>query len=267
MAEETRGLQIVEEKTVLFYEDELIAVKLEDGSVYVPVRRLCDNLGIDWSAQRRRLVRDRVLSEAINRVAVTATRLDPHVSPEQSMVCLPLDLIPGWLFGISASRVKKEIQEKLVRYQRECFRVLWDAFKGDLLPELQQPGAHPTGAEQTLAHIEALYNLARQQVAMERWLMRHDRRLDDVEEIVADLRLRVQGPERLVTDEQAAELANAVKAVAHRLTQRKPGTNWYQSIYGEIYRRFRVSSYRRVPAARFGEVIAWLDEYARAIGD
>jgi hypothetical protein len=101
MAEETRGLQIVEEKTVLFYEDELIAVKLEDGSVYVPVRRLCDNLGIDWSAQRRRLVRDRVLSEAINRVAVTATRLDPHVSPEQKMVCLPLDLIPGWLSGSS----------------------------------------------------------------------------------------------------------------------------------------------------------------------
>jgi hypothetical protein len=50
LAEKKPGLKVVEENTIIFYEDELIAVKVEDGTIYVPVRRQCDNLGVDWSA-------------------------------------------------------------------------------------------------------------------------------------------------------------------------------------------------------------------------
>ena len=34
----------IEEKTLDFYEDQLIAVRLSNGAIYVPVRPLCDNL-------------------------------------------------------------------------------------------------------------------------------------------------------------------------------------------------------------------------------
>jgi hypothetical protein len=277
LAEERGGPEVVEEKTIVFYEDELIAVKMRDGTIHVPVRRLCDNLGVDWSAQRQRIMRDEVLEQAINSVVITTTQTDtPHAKPEQEMLCLPLDLVPGWLFGIQPSRVKEETRDKLIRYRRECFRVLWDAFKGEMLPELQPPTTDLTPAEQTLVHAEALYTLARNQVAMERWLVQHDRRLDDTEDrlaetedrlgnvegVVEDLRLRVQGPAQLISEEQRAELANAVKAVAYELTQRDKSKNWYQSIYGEMYRRFKVSSYKQVPMDRFGAVMAWLKEFA-----
>lgn len=33
------------------------------------------------------------------------------------MLCLPLEYLNGWLFGINATRVKKEIRENLIRYQ------------------------------------------------------------------------------------------------------------------------------------------------------
>jgi hypothetical protein len=281
LAEEEGGPEVVEEKTIVFYEDELIAVKMKDGSIYVPVRRLCDNLGIDWSAQYRRIQRDEVLEQMVNSVAVTATQLEePHARPEQEMLCLPLEFIPGWLFGITASRVNEDVREKLIRYRRECFRVLWDAFKGDMLPDLQEPATDLTPAEQTLVQTEALYNLARQQVVMERWLVHHDRRLEETEDrltetedrlgsvegVVEDLRLRVQGPQQLISEEQRAELANAVKAVAYALTQHDKSKNWYQSIYGEMYRRFKVSSYKQVPASRFGAVMAWLKEYEAQFG-
>ena len=59
------------------------------------------------------------------------------------MLCLPLDLIPGWLFGIPVGRVKEEIRPKLLRYQRECFRALWDAFKSALLPAMDAALAPP----------------------------------------------------------------------------------------------------------------------------
>lgn len=45
------------------------------------------------------------------------------------MVCLPLHYLNGWLFGIDANRVKPELKEKLIRYQKECYEVLWDYWK------------------------------------------------------------------------------------------------------------------------------------------
>ena len=97
MAEKTRGLEIVEEKTILFYEDELIAVRLDDGSIYVPVRRLCDNLGLAWPPQFQRLQRDEVLREAVKGViiAITPSAPDARGGGPQETICLPLDLIPG----------------------------------------------------------------------------------------------------------------------------------------------------------------------------
>jgi len=45
------------------------------------------------------------------------------------MVCLPLDYISGFLFGLNADRVKPELRERVLRYQRECYKVLAEAFQ------------------------------------------------------------------------------------------------------------------------------------------
>ena len=42
--------------------------------------------------------------------------------------CLPLDYISGFLFGINAERVRDDLRERVIRYQRECYRVLAEAF-------------------------------------------------------------------------------------------------------------------------------------------
>lgn len=45
-------------------------------------------------------------------------------------------MLPGWLFGVTPSRVKPEYQERIRLYRKKCYRVLWDAFlRGDLFPE------------------------------------------------------------------------------------------------------------------------------------
>ena len=186
MTEEQSPIKPVEEKTIIFYDDELTAVQLEGGEIFVPVRRLCENLGLDWTAQRQRINRDEVLAEGLKGVVITTT---PSPSGRgggpQDMLCLPLDLIPGWLFGIQTGRVKEEIRPKLIRYQRECFRVLWDAFKGEILPtvapELQAPAGDMTPAERALALAEVVYSMAKQQVTLERWLANHDQQTELVE--------------------------------------------------------------------------------------
>ena len=80
-----------------------------------------------------------VLADELRSVVITTTNPqggDPEV------LCLPLDLLPGWLFGISATRVKPDLREKITRYRRECFRVLWDAFKYEIIArEIEEEGS------------------------------------------------------------------------------------------------------------------------------
>lgn len=116
-------LTVIEQQAVPFYDDSVMAIRASSGVIYVPIRPLCENLGIDWSSQRQRIKRDAVLSKHF--VVVTTTKSGKG---NPNMLCLPLHYIQGWLFGINASRVKPEIRESLIQYQEKCYAVLAEAF-------------------------------------------------------------------------------------------------------------------------------------------
>ena len=73
------NLMPIEQKTVVFYDDEITAVVVAlaggERMVYVPLRPICDYLGLDWSGQRQRINRDPVLADAVSGVVVTPTPL------------------------------------------------------------------------------------------------------------------------------------------------------------------------------------------------
>lgn len=58
---------------------------------------------------------------------------------KRTFVCLPFDCLRGWLFTINAKRVKPELKDTVVRYQRECYWVLADAFIGQVSPMTRSP--------------------------------------------------------------------------------------------------------------------------------
>ena len=104
--------------TVDFEGDTIYAVKTPDG-VFVAVKPICERLSVDWSAQYRRLQRDTVLREGIAVLAI------PSVGGVQETICLPLHLIPGWLFGFEENHIKDpEAREMVLRYKRRCYLVL-----------------------------------------------------------------------------------------------------------------------------------------------
>jgi hypothetical protein len=50
------------------------------------------------------------------------------------MLCLPLDRVYGFLLGINPYQAREEARDRLVRYQRECYRVLAGAFDNRTRP-------------------------------------------------------------------------------------------------------------------------------------
>lgn len=115
--------------TVNFRGDELYGFKQDDG-VFVALKPIARALGLDWSAQLKRVKRDPVLSEGM---AMMAT---PYgLGGDQEAVAIKMELVNGWLFGIDSSRIRDETaRERVILYQRECYGVLFKHFyKGGLL--------------------------------------------------------------------------------------------------------------------------------------
>jgi uncharacterized protein YqgV (UPF0045/DUF77 family) len=257
-------LEPIDERHIDFYGDDVTAVLVAtaaDPEVYVPLRPLCAYLGLAWSGQFERIKRDPVLSEAVQSVRITRTNPqggDPEV------LCLPLKFLPGWLFGIQAARVRKpELREKVIRYQRECFQVLWDAFQHEILPAAHPAPVGRSGAEIAYEMATAIQHLARQQMELEQRLGgRMDsmaRWATQVERRISNLELQIN-PEETITEAQANEIALAVKTVAAALEA--SGTkNGYQRVYAELYRRERIGAYRKLAQGRYQAVLDWLHQW------
>ncbi len=267
---EPNALVPVRQQTVDFYGDAIFAAQLADETILVPVRPIVEALGLDWSAQSRRLRRDPILAEGLRSVAIMATEGYPR-----EVLALPLDLLPGWLFGIQAARVKPALQEKITRYRRECYRVLWTAFKGDIQPTPPPPPVDLNPAQQALLLAEAVASLARQHLDLEE---RHLTMADYLRPFVQQTKAhQARTDERLnalelhisggatISEAQAAEIAGAVKAVAMLLTA-AGDANGFGRVWGELYRRYRVTSYHNLPSARYSEALAWLQEWYAELG-
>jgi len=290
---ETRAVRPARERTVDFYGDPILVAQSENGTLYVALRPLTDFLGLDFSSQRHRVLRDEVLAERITAVLMTAAD-----GRQREQLCLPLDLLPGWLFGVSPRQARPDIMEKLKRYRADCFRVLWQAFAGEASSVVAATPTAPAPVSPdvtALIHIaqmaEAIATMARQQIAFEQHVEtrvtavqmdvveRHDEvmgRLDQAAAVVGGLLHRmtavegVVSPGQVISDSQAAEISALVKAIATEMAARGggeggTGRNPYQAVFGELYRRFRVSSYHNIPVRRFGEMMAWLREYQETV--
>ena len=262
---DSSALVPIEQKEVEFYGDGIIAVRIADGSIHVPVRPICDLLGVDWAGQRRRINRDTVLSEEMRSVAVTSMEGDRLVT--RDMQCLPVDYISGFLFGINADRVKPELKERVVRYQRECYKVLAEAFQEGRLtadPTFDELLVADSPAAQAYKMATAIMQMARQQLLLEAQVNQHTSRLDAYEERLELVESTLGDPGRFVTPDQAMQISQAVKMVAMELGKRTK-KNEYGSVYGQLYRQFAVTSYKQLPSSQFEQAMSWLTNWYKRI--
>lgn len=94
-----------------------------DGEIFVPIKPICEAIGIDTESQRDKFLNDEILSST----AVLNTAVDAD-GKEREMFCLPLRYIYEWLFSINPKNVPPEACEAVARYRRECYDVLYEHF-------------------------------------------------------------------------------------------------------------------------------------------
>lgn len=268
-----KALVPVEQKQVLFYDDEITAVLVQmddEQQVYIPLRPICEYLGLDWSAQTRRIRRDPVLSKWATFVAITATNPEEaQKGGNPNMLCLPLDYLNGFLFGVSASRVKADLQERVILYQERCYKVLTEAFQeGRLTADVSFDDllANDTPAAQAYKIAAAIMKMARQQLMLESQLETHATKLVDHEQRLEEIESTLGDSGRFVTPDQAMQISQAVKAIAIEYGKQTK-KNEFGAVYGELYRREGITSYKQLPGRRFEAVMKWMSDWYRDLTD
>lgn len=89
-----------------------------NGQPYVPMKPIVEGMGLTWQSQFEKLKQR--FSKGITEIVI------PSKGGEQSMICLALRKLAGWLHTISPNKVKPEIRDKVIKYQEECDDVLYE---------------------------------------------------------------------------------------------------------------------------------------------
>ncbi|HHJ1217176.1 TPA: phage antirepressor N-terminal domain-containing protein [Proteus mirabilis] len=89
-----------------------------NGNPYVPMKPIIEDMGLDWASQFTKLKKR--FSKGIVEITI------PSKGGEQSMICLAMHKLTGWLYSIMPNKVKPEIRDKVIKYQEECDDVLYE---------------------------------------------------------------------------------------------------------------------------------------------
>ncbi|MDE5773995.1 MAG: phage antirepressor N-terminal domain-containing protein [Muribaculaceae bacterium] len=111
---------------------DIYAVSDESGNVYVPVKPICKALGVNADSQVDKINEHNILaSTTVLRGVVAAD------GRQREMICIPLKYTFGWLFTINPDNVSEVARENVIKYQKECYEVLYRHFAGKLSREQQ----------------------------------------------------------------------------------------------------------------------------------
>lgn len=95
----------------------------------IALRPLCEALGLNWSGQREKLVKNPQFS-----------CVDSHTTgadgKQYNMTTLPVEELGMFLCGINARRVKPEIRDQLITFQKKLQVIIDRAIRSGITPDM-----------------------------------------------------------------------------------------------------------------------------------
>lgn len=100
-------------------------VSTNDEQKLVPIKPICEALGISDRAQRAKIQEHPILSSVGMLSSLTG-----RDGKQYEMYSLPAKYILAWLLNINPNNVNDDAKEVLIKYQSECYDVIYDYFNG-----------------------------------------------------------------------------------------------------------------------------------------
>lgn len=94
-----------------------------DETIYVPVKPICEVLGISHPSQTEAIKNHPILTSVVSMIETTGAD-----GKQYDMLCLPIKYVFGWLFSIDARKVKPEASEAVITWQEKVYDALHEKF-------------------------------------------------------------------------------------------------------------------------------------------
>lgn len=109
---------------VPFHGEDILAIRDAAGEIWIPLRPLCDRLGLDPDNQAKRL-RDPSRCPWSTTSIMT---VDDAIGHAREMFCVDLNTLPMWLATVTSGKVTPRLRDTIVLYQKEAARSLRNYF-------------------------------------------------------------------------------------------------------------------------------------------
>lgn len=293
MSEATLAIALVQQADVEFYGDALTSALAEDGDIYIPLAQMCACLQLNLSGQLQRIRRTEALIDGLRLITLLA-----QDRSRRPLICLRVDLVPGWLAGVTTAKIEDEaLRKKLVAYHRDLYKVAWAVFgplRAEVVPagdvqaiarRMAEISNRMEAIDQAIASLNAmLHNVAAAVDTMKGVNVIVEglkSELDALRTEMADLHTRsanafkITGdrlkrlelrlnPGAPLSEEQAARVKEAVTYVANALQERgRPRA--YAEVWAAFKQHFGLTEYRNLPQNRFAEALEWLNNWGVAV--
>lgn len=254
-----------EQLPITLFDHVVLAARVDNGRIFLSLRDLCHALGLDLSAQRRRITANEALHLTQLRVLVGRQL--------RVLDMLLLDDLALWILTVQTGRMAPEARERvgyvktyLEASVRQAFAALTGLPAGpssliEDLTELDQ-------VEQAFTELAALRE---RQDVIEQSQDRARTAYRDLQQLVQELRSRVQALE----SQAKQRLSPAQRGMIYRLVQswgEARAVQGAQSVgpairqsWREFNARFGISTYTDLPAAQVDAAVQFVQSQYRAI--
>ncbi len=253
------------ERTITYHDLEFdgallpTAIVQGDG-VVVPVRRLCECLGLDARRELDRLRSHDVLVAGLRELRIP---LDGQL---RVVTGIQHRYLAFWLATVTPSQVQdEEMRHRLNRYQRELVDVLNALYGPDRSQEVSASADPSVITLQTRVQ-ELLTDLRLTREALlelQRDTSPHSDQIAELYDLVDSLQLQVREYVP-VTPAQREAIARAIRGLATRY-QRTHGKDLFGQLFAEFCRALGTKKYDELPAHKYDDAMAWIQARARQL--
>lgn len=265
--------RLAEQLPVTLLENVVLAVRRDNGQVYLSIRDICAALSLVRSAQQRRLRSHAVLSTGLARFHIQTA------GGQQTQTFIELEKVSAWLLGVNAARINEAMRARLVHFQTYLVREVHAAFsrltglpeQSSAIEDLDDLGRVDTALTvlaERQTEIEQSQDRARQA-----WREMHDEmallreRIDSLE-----AQLRAAAPPApsspAISREQRGTIYQLVQAWADAATAADPRLSAGAAriaCWVAVKKRYQLAKYDHLPAAKYDDCVAFIRAQYRAL--